>query len=282
MMQKVVTYLYPDISKASTLKVFQDRTTQIKAFYFTRENIKTVEALESGQNYACYFLFDQTEAEEMTKVYVGQSSQGAYRMLSHDKTKMFWSFCIMFVTDNNSFDAMMIDYMEYHFINKLRNSSSYSLENIILRNTEPVISIFDKPTVMAMINQISFLLQAEGINFDNQEMIPRSKVYQPKSKRYTAKLISSEGKFILLEGSHIVRPIETSKAWSDGGRFYNSQTSQIETLIKDKKVVDRGDYYETLVNLTFKSPSNAACLVSGASENGWLFFAGLDELRKQG
>ena len=241
-----------------------------------------MEALESGQNYACYFLFDQTEAEEMTKVYVGQSSQGAYRMLSHDKTKMFWSFCIMFVTDNNSFDAMMIDYMEYHFINKLRNSSSYSLENIILINTEPVISIFDKPTVMAMINQISFLLQAEGINFDNQEMIPRSKVYQPKSKRYTAKLISSEGKFILLEGSHIVRPIETSKAWSDGGRFYNSQTSQIETLIKDKKVVDRGDYYETLMNLTFKSPSNAACLVSGASENGWLFFAGLDELRKQG
>ena len=53
-------------------------------------------------------------------------------------------------------------------------------------------------------------------------------------------------------------------------------------LLKDKKVADRGDYYETLVNLTFKSPSNAACLVSGASENGWLFFAGLDELRKQG
>lgn len=41
-------------------------------------------------------------------------------MLSHDKSKTFWSFCIMFVTDNNSFDAMTIDYIEYSFINKLK------------------------------------------------------------------------------------------------------------------------------------------------------------------
>jgi len=32
-MQKVVTYLYPDVKKASSLKVFQDRTNQIRAFY---------------------------------------------------------------------------------------------------------------------------------------------------------------------------------------------------------------------------------------------------------
>lgn len=38
-MPKTVTYLYPDIEKASSLKMFQDRTNQIRAFYFTRENI---------------------------------------------------------------------------------------------------------------------------------------------------------------------------------------------------------------------------------------------------
>lgn len=56
-MQKTITYLYPDSEKASSLKMFQDRTNQIRAFYFTRENIKEVEKLESGTNYAVYFFY---------------------------------------------------------------------------------------------------------------------------------------------------------------------------------------------------------------------------------
>jgi hypothetical protein len=110
-MEKVVTYLYPNTEKADTLKVFQDRTNQIKAFYFTRDNIRKVEKLESGQNYAVYFLFDKSADGEMTKVYVGQSKNGAFRMESHQANKLFWSYCTMFVTDNNSFDALTIDYI---------------------------------------------------------------------------------------------------------------------------------------------------------------------------
>ena len=72
-MEKVVTYLYPDVVKASSVKVFQDRTNQIKAFYFTRDNIKLVEGLESATNYAVYFLFDESPDDEGTRVYVGQS-----------------------------------------------------------------------------------------------------------------------------------------------------------------------------------------------------------------
>lgn len=41
-MQKVVTYLYSKDKNASNLKVFQDRTNQIKAFYFTIDYIKEV------------------------------------------------------------------------------------------------------------------------------------------------------------------------------------------------------------------------------------------------
>ena len=49
-MQETITYLYPDDKKASSFKIFQDRTNQIRAFYFTRENVKQVEKLESGTN----------------------------------------------------------------------------------------------------------------------------------------------------------------------------------------------------------------------------------------
>lgn len=278
-MQKTITYLYPDSEKASSLKMFQDRTNQIRAFYFTRENIKEVEKLESGTNYAVYFLFNEAEDNEITKVYIGQSRNGANRMLSHDKSKTFWSFCIMFVTDNNSFDAMTIDYIEYSFINKLKNSSSYSLENKDMRTSEPIVSIYDKPNLEAYIEQIEFLLKTEGIDFDEQQVTEDSKFYYSKNKKYHAKISIKEGKFILHAGSLIRSPIESSKNWSDKGKFYNRYTEIVNDLLKDNKVTKKDNCYETLVNLSFKSPSMVASLVSGRAENGWLFFEGLNDLR---
>lgn len=278
-MQRTVTYLYPDASKASNLKVFQDRTNQIRAFYFTRENIKEIEKLESGTNYAVYFLFNEAEDNEIIKVYIGQSRNGANRMLSHDKSKAFWSFSIMFVTDNNSFDAMTIDYIEYSFIRKLKNSSSYLLDNKDMRNSEPIVSIYDKPNLNAYIEQIEFLLKTEGIDFNEQQIAEDSEFYYPKNKRYYAKISIKEGKFILHAGSLIRSPIESSKNWSDKGKFYYRYTEIIDDLFKNNKVYKKDNCYETLVNLSFKTPSMVASLISGRGENGWLFFEGLNEIR---
>lgn len=81
-MQKAITYLYPDASNAANLKMYQDRTNQIKAFYFTRERYKQVIGLESSSNYAIYFLFNDSEDEN--QVYIGQSVNGVYRIEEHN------------------------------------------------------------------------------------------------------------------------------------------------------------------------------------------------------
>lgn len=80
-----------------------------------------------------YFLFDKIKNEELTKVYIGQSKNGVYSMKNHNNNKIFWSFCIMFVTDDNSFDTLTIDYLEYCFIRKLEKSEKYLLENKAIR-----------------------------------------------------------------------------------------------------------------------------------------------------
>lgn len=281
-MQRVVTYLYPQVNNASNLKVFQDRTNQIKAFYFTRDYINDVEQLESGKNYAVYFLFDKTENNELTKVYVGQSKNGAYRMQSHNYTKIFWSFCLMFVTDNNSFDTLTIDYLEYYFIKKLTDSGQYILENKAMRNKEPNVSIYDKPTIDSYINQIEFLLKAEGINFEEEQVNVLTKFYYPKSQKYSnAKIFVKDGNFILAEGSLITRPIESSKYWSGGGKFYHRYNNIINDFLKDGKIEAQGDRFKALINLTFSSPSAVASLISGVAENGWKFFEGIEELREK-
>lgn len=278
-MQRVVTYLYPNYESASNLKIFQDRTNQIKAFYFTRDYIKEVEKLESGTNYSVYFLFDKTENDELTKVYVGQSKNGAYRMQDHNNKKMFWSFCLMFVADNNSFDALTIDYLEYYFIRKLEKSGRYILENRAKRNNEPNVSIFDKPTIYAYISQIEFLLKAEGINLEEEHSTFHTKFYKPKNTIYDASIFVKDGNFILTLGSIVRKPIASSEKWSDGGAHFNRYNNYIKDFLDDNKIEVHGDHYRTLMNLTFTSPSPVASLISGMSENGWIFFEGLDDLR---
>jgi len=256
--------------------MYQDRTNQIKAFYFTKENIKEIEKLSSADNYAVYFLFNNSEIDEK-RVYVGQSMNGIKRINKHVKSKEFWTYCIMFVTDNNSFDKLTIDYLEYKFIEKFKKST-YVLINKDLRNQEPNISIYDKPKLSAFIEQIEFLLNAEGIIIS--EFIPDENelTYYYSTKKCKAKLFVKEGKFILEKGSELKRPLESSKEWKND-KHYKRFNKLINDYIEDGKALEENGTITVLVNMIFNAPSTPASLVSGYSENGWNFFRGLNELR---
>ncbi len=276
-MQKTITYLYSDVSNAANLKMYQDRTNQIKAFYFTRESYKQVYDLPYAFNYAIYFLFNDSENENL--VYVGQSVNGIQRIDEHVRGKDFWSYAILFVTDNNSFDKLSIDYLEYEFIQKFKKSS-YVLTNKDLRLNKPNISVYDIPNLESFINQIEFLLSAEGIAIDEEvNSNEQIKHYFPPAK-HNAKLFVKDGKFILSVGSEIKRPPESTKEWKDRNH-YKTGNAMIDSYIENEKVKEVDGKLITQVNLAFKSPSAPANLITGLSENGWKFFKGLEELRSK-
>lgn len=66
-----------------------------------------------------------------------------------------------------------------------------------MRNSEPIVSIYDKPNLIAYIEHIEFLLNTEGIDFNEQQIAEDSKFYYSKNKKYYAKTSMKEGKFIL-------------------------------------------------------------------------------------
>jgi hypothetical protein len=276
-MQRSITYLYPDEDNAANLKMYQERTNQIKGFYFTRESYKHIEGLDSSENYAIYFLFNDSEDENM--VYIGQSVNGVKRIDNHNRKKDFWTYGIMFVTDNNSFDKLSIDYMEYEFINKFKKSS-FVLTNKDLRANKPNVSIYDLPNLNAYIKQIEFLLSAEGIDIDIADEGPINRKYYFAKGKYNAKIFIKEGKFILVKGSELNRPPEASKEWKYKGHYIrNNQT--IDDYIEDGKVKEENGKLITQVNLDYKSPSRPANLVTGLAKNGWKFFQELNELRDE-
>jgi hypothetical protein len=275
-MKKTVTYLYPNEYEASNLKMFQDTTSQIRGYYFTKDNTKAIEDFPSSKNYAVYFLFDDS-LEDESLVYIGQSVNGIDRINEHTRTKKFWSYCIMFVTDNNSFDKLTIDYLEYKFIEKFKKSS-FSLINKDMREKKPNISVFDEARLHSFIDQIEFLLKAEGINIDVKKDDSIDIKYYYPSKTFNAKLFVQDGRFILEKGSLIRRPNETSKEWKDN--FYERYNAIIDKYLSEGKANAQNGTIVTLVNLEFKRPSKPAELVSGTSQNGWVFFRELNELRQ--
>lgn len=301
---KTVNYHFPDSENPSSMKIFQDKSSQIRGIYFDRESINKIAKEEYATNYAIYFLVNRND--DTRKIYVGQSRVGVKRIYSHCKNKDFWTHCIMFVADNNVFDANVIDYLEYYFINCLKESLFYKMTNVEQRDREPNLNYFDKLTYQMFIEQIEFLLKAENINLNEkqpilsvileiaedkmsdtsldinlEDVISESEevVYEALGKDFHGKLKMVEGKYTLLKGSFIIKPKVSMLNWSDSGRAYYRITKLVDSLVIQGKLNDCGKTCEVIENIDFTSPSSAGELVRGGPVNGWTFFKGLSDVR---
>ena len=279
-MARAITYYYPDETAPSSLKVFQDRSSQIRGFFFTRDRLEDMAKVENAGNYAIYFLLGNDDDEHpIPTIYVGQSKNGAGRIIDHKYKKSFWSHCIMFVSDNNAFDTNAIDYMEYYFIQKVVSAGVYMVENKDERKKEPNVSIYDKPTYDQYITQIEFLLQIEGVRLTLPVKKIAEKSYKLRGKGPSAQAYFQEGKFYLEVGS-IIRPSATKSESMKS--IIDRRKQQIAQLLAEKKIAPSKDddrCYEVLYPLSFKSPSTMAVFVLGRSANGWDEFLGIEELR---
>ncbi|MCC9626705.1 GIY-YIG nuclease family protein [Thalassospira sp. MA62] len=272
---------FPDASHATSLRIFQDPTSQIRGFYFTKSQLSKVESLDYANNHAVYFLFSTTEE---SSVYIGQSVNGIKRIKSHLREKDFWQFGILFVTDNNSFDKLSIDYLEYYFIQAF-SKTQYSLENQDLRTTAPNVNVFNLSTLNSFASQTQFLLEAMGISFEAaasiNEEIDEDEIFWARSP-HQASIKLQDGRYILLTNSIIKAPLSRTKEWSDNGRFYKRSYRRYTQLIESGKAIKIDEMTAKLVdNVEFTSPSIPAGLCSGLSQNGWKFWKGLDEKRNK-
>lgn len=277
-MARTIQYYYPDESNPASLKVFQDQSTQIRAIRFTRDRLQKASELENASNYAIYFLFSQKDDHSKPVIYIGQSKQGVGRITQHNQTKDFWSYCILFVSDNNVFDMNAIDYMEYYFIHKLVQSKAYQLENKDMRDREPNISTFNQTTYLSYIEQIEFLLRADGITLDAPTKAKELKYYVLRGNP-TCKVYFQDGAFILEVGA-VITPYTSSSTNQATIYYIDRQNKEIAQFEKEGKLEKQADgTYRSILPISFRSPSGVSCFILGQSSNGWNVFDGIQELR---
>ena len=281
-MAKTINILFPNENKADDIKIFQDQTSQIKGFYFKRSVLNDVKEYNEIENVCIYFLFNQSE--DSKSVYVGQSINGIERIKNHKSNKGFWSECILFTTNNNNFTKSTIDYLEYKFIETVKKGL-FEIENTDLRTNEPNINEFDAPTFLEYYDQINFLLKAMGYKLDEKEISRSSKVYYNRDK--TSSLVFQDGNFILLKGSKLKGIPQDSRKGTDDyvKQMRNIRNRQIQLLEQGKIELVSEDsdyvYYKTIVDIEAKSASNIGSLCTGNPTNGYDFFVGLNEIRKE-
>lgn len=281
-MARTITYYYPDETAPSSLKVFQDRSSQIRGFYFTRDRLEDIAKEENASNYAIYFLMGNSdEVHHTATIYIGQSKNGAGRINDHKLKKSFWSHCIMFVSDNNAFDTNVIDYMEYYFIQKVLEAGTYSVENKDERKRKPNVSIYDQPTYNQYIAQVEFLLQVEGVQLTLPTKKALLKYYPLRATGPSALAYFQDGLFYLEKGS-IIRPTVAKSQLKQVKVSMARREELIKFLLDGKKIRSGKEdgYYEVMYPLSFKTPSAMALFVLGRNANGWTEFVGIDELRE--
>lgn len=277
---QVLNYLFP-LENPNHLKIFQASNSKIRGINFKRnERVSKYinnELSDFATNYGIYVL--RSEVDEELKLYIGQSINGYDRIFGH-KDKAFWSEGIMFITENNTWDRTVIDYLEYKLIN-IFNASKYTLENVDLRKKEPVLDIFQQAKMKDLENEILFLLACNGIDASpvNKEDVSIKKYDATKGNN--AQLIYEDGEFILLSGSELKRPIESSKEWKDKN-FYSSKNKAIDTLIDSGKAEQRDDKIFLISDVAYKNPSLPASLTSGYAESGYKYWKNLNEIRDDG
>ncbi len=273
---KNLNYLFP-MENPNHLKIFQGSNSKIYGVSLKRSD-NIIKFLKDNYNNfifnsGIYILISKNEDE---RYYIGQTINGISRIEEHNRNKEFWDECIIFLTENNTWDKTIIDYLEYSFIKEF-NKSMYTLENKDMRTTKPVLDLFQESSLNDIKEEILFMLSCNDISLREDKKIT-SKVYKA-GKGKNAKLIYENGKFILLSGSEINYPKEKLKNWNDSGRFYKRQKEIVDNYIKLGKIIEKEGKLITNSDIAFNSASAATYIVTGYSENGYVFWQGLDEIR---
>lgn len=222
-----------------------------------------------------YFLIEKNENGD-DEVYIGQAStrkngEGVlFRVIEHLKNNKYFSEVVILTTQNNSFGATEISYLENRFTNLALETGRYTVRNgnepnigNVTEEKESELEEFIQYSkmVLGVLGYkvfIPILNTTEKIIEKNQK---ESKFYLSRKSKKSQQLIqascirTNEG-FVILKGS-MIEEIDSDAI--------PLAIKELRTKCKANKEIFNGKLTK---NLLFNSPSYAAAFVLGMQTNG--------------
>lgn len=100
-----------------------------KAYKIPRTYVNLCADREELNHTGVYFLFGQSDEDEMPQVYIGEAENIMSRIRQHLSEKDFWTECVAFISKDNNLNKAHIKYLENHLYCLAKQTKRYDILN---------------------------------------------------------------------------------------------------------------------------------------------------------
>ncbi|MBC7350165.1 MAG: GIY-YIG nuclease family protein [Candidatus Aminicenantes bacterium] len=208
-----------------------------------------------------YILWGPSESGQLPLVYVGEGDNIVARLDQHVKQKDFWTYAVVFTSKDQNLNKAHIKYLEARLIALAAEAKRAKLDN----NTVPQLPALSEADIVdaeAFLRDLLLCLPVVGVPFFEKAKAATSKTHDLflKSKGIEARGINTAEGFVVRAGSQAVK---------DEVPSLQSFVRELrQSLIAAGVLEDLGLYLRLTQDYVFNSPSTAAGVLLGRSENG--------------
>ena len=232
-----------------------------------RSQLSEILKMEESQRNCVYFFLGCFEKDTDKKIlYIGKSNSFSRRVRDHNRKILVnndykWEHLFLITSINDYFDEAIICFIETHLIQLTEKAKRIALIKNIQKKTKRKISRHHEKLAVDFINDLIMTLMILGYDFLNPTTTTLSRdVFTYTVKGITAIAEEVDDEFIVIKGS--------KASIRDTDRFPESSKRLRDILIAENKLIMNKTDYEFCENVTFKSPSAAACIIAASNQNG--------------
>ncbi|MGO1372352.1 MAG: GIY-YIG nuclease family protein [Senegalia sp. (in: firmicutes)] len=255
------------------LRTIEVSNMTIYATIFPRTKLKEFLNRNEAKKPGTYILMGESiEDTEKPKAYIGEGDPVEFRLKSHSSGKNqkdFWNQAIVFTSKDDYITKTQIQYLESEIYRLACETDKAKLENG-QKPSKPNLSEVDNAEMEQFLDGVKLILSSLGIEIlesqktEEKEEEKKEKIFVFTMKEAYARMKIEEDKYIVLKGS--------TAAYENRGSILEPIKKKKEELIKKGILIaintGNQNKYRFTEDYIFNSPSYAAAIVAGGTENG--------------
>lgn len=229
---------------------------------FKRTGYKQVVGRDEFGRTGIYILVGTSEDSALPMLYIGEGDPVKDRLNQHYSKKDFWDWSIFFVTKDNSLNKAHVKHLESRLLELAKESKQCRLDNSG-SSLQPTLSEAERADVESFLLDMLSIFPLLGLGvFEKTETTDKNQQDQLYIK---AKGVTGSG----YEGTRGFVVCSGTRAVTEETKTLHGYISTLRKDLLDQGVlVPDGDHYKFTQDQVFGSPSTAASVVLGRSENG--------------
>lgn len=229
---------------------------------FKRTGYKQVVGRDEFGRTGIYILVGTSEDSALPMLYIGEGDPVKDRLNQHYSRKDFWDWSVFFVTKDNSLNKAHVKHLESRLLELAKESKQCRLDNTG-SSLQPTLSEAERADVESFLLDMLSICPLLGLGvFEKTETTDKNKqdLLYIKAKGVTGSGYEGTKGFVVCSGTRAVT--EETKT------LHGYISTLRQDLLDQGVLVPDGDHYKFTQDQVFSSPSTAASVVLGRSENG--------------